>query len=217
MSFDDLLFLPVDARGTYDANAVHIDNHFALRHPDFLVIMATIHGGYANRNLLIPQFVKALLDSPIHADLNDVFVQTNRAIIDQTGQSGSQYALAQIAEKRSTLTRLLFLHNVFNKERKCLESEVKSPRSTERESCEDEPVYDTLPSDVENAYENIPSRGASRNRRVVSGTSASRSTGPSILTSFINVVTTGFFGKKKVKNGSLGSGLSKSLEYGIDQ
>lgn len=103
-----VLYLLLDSMAREDAivprcvaNATTPVDHFEIRHPDIMVLMASINGGLAYRNLMITMFSRNLSNSTAEEDLYDVFLKTHREILNSTPD--------QVAEFRSTLRRKLFL------------------------------------------------------------------------------------------------------------
>lgn len=71
-----------------------------------MVIIASVNGGVAWRNLMIPHFAENLSKLTRNEDLNEVFLRTHNAV-----RINSEYQ--QTAELRSTLTHKLCLRNIF--------------------------------------------------------------------------------------------------------
>lgn len=72
-----------------------------------MVLIATVSGSRAERNMMIPLFAKNLSMSGDQEDLYEVFLKTNQDIEDNTNAD-------QVAEFRSTLKRKLCLRSVFD-------------------------------------------------------------------------------------------------------
>lgn len=79
--------------------------HFDLKHADFMVLMATVNGGVAQRNSMIPMFAERLSQSADDDDLYEVFLRTNTDI--------QQAVPRQVSEFRSTFNKKLSLRKVF--------------------------------------------------------------------------------------------------------
>ena len=87
-----------DARGTSEEP----DTHFEIKHPDTMVLMATVSGSRARRNNIIPLFAEHLKNSSTDEDLYEVFLKTNRDIEMQES--------TQVAEFWATFKYWLCLH-----------------------------------------------------------------------------------------------------------
>ena len=98
------LFLIVGPDNSLDARSTEVtDTHFDLQHADNMVLMATVNGSKAERNMMIPSFAENLSKSGEHEDLYEIFLKTNRDIIKAQGSG-------QVAEFRSTLRYKLATH-----------------------------------------------------------------------------------------------------------
>ena len=98
-------------------SSIVTETHFDVCYADNLVLMATVNGSKAERNLMIPLFAKNLISaSEKHSDLHEIFLKTNRDIIPLNS--------GQVAEMRSTLRYKLGLRSF----ERCLESRLDPSR-----------------------------------------------------------------------------------------
>lgn len=96
----------------FDARSTKVtDTHFDLLFADKMVLMATVNGSKAERNMMIHLLADNLSKSGEHEDLYEVFLKTNKDIIKRQGSG-------QVAEFRSTLRYKLSLGNVFDVNKK---------------------------------------------------------------------------------------------------
>lgn len=102
-----------DGVGQYDARRANPESvpkltatNFDIKFRDFMVLIASVNGGAAHRNTMIPLFTKNLSQSTATEDLYEVFLKTHRGIITTASE--------QVPEFRSTLTHKLCLRKVFN-------------------------------------------------------------------------------------------------------
>ena len=84
--------------------------HFDIRYPDTMVMIATVNGGKAERNVMIPLLAKHLRECEEDEDLYEVFVRTNRDVVGENS--------CQVSEFRSTLRYKLCLRNVSDRSHK---------------------------------------------------------------------------------------------------
>lgn len=77
---------------------------YSLQWNDFLTMVATVRGGFAYRNKMIPIFADELKNS-VNGDIYEVFLKTRSSLQKEVPD--------QIPEFRSTLTKKLSLRNIF--------------------------------------------------------------------------------------------------------
>ena len=79
--------------------------NFAIPSRDMITMVATVNGGVAYRNQMIPMFAEELRNSTHHGDIYEIFLRTHYRF--QTRH------LNQIPLFCSTLTQMLSLRNIF--------------------------------------------------------------------------------------------------------
>ena len=94
------VFIDLDAK-----NKLRADSHFDLTTRDTMVLMATVNGGKAKRNTMIPLLAKHLRAIGEDESMYDVFLKTQEDI-ERIGEG-------QILELRSTMKKRLCLRNVY--------------------------------------------------------------------------------------------------------
>lgn len=105
---DSAVLMDAKMVGRWDARIPHFD----VLYRDVVAIIATINGGVAHRNLMIPEFAKELgrsreeLDKTgVHADITQLFYKTNLAVKNEVCE--------QVCELRTTCTKSLSLTKMF--------------------------------------------------------------------------------------------------------
>ena len=82
-------------------------SHFTLQHRDVLTMFASVSGGVAYRNFMIPMFAEELRQSSDReGDIYEVFLRTHNRL-------KKEVPAEQILEIRSTLSQKLCLTNIF--------------------------------------------------------------------------------------------------------
>lgn len=106
--FSDAITVAVtgcDARSAGSGVAA-VNNHIDIRHADFMLMMATIGGGTAHRNLMIPMLCKHLDELGPQEDMYQAFLRTHRVILSHVTENE---LTEQVAEFRSTLRKQVIL------------------------------------------------------------------------------------------------------------
>ena len=85
-------------------------DHFDLPKADMSLLMSTVGGGLAERNVFIPLLAKQLQESAESDDINDVFLKTHREMEKQIPD--------QIPVYMSTMKYKLNLRMIFKKNRR---------------------------------------------------------------------------------------------------
>ena len=78
---------------------------YSIQWNDFITLVATVKGGVAYRNQMIPVFAEELKNSE-HGDIYEIFLKTRRRL--------GELIPHQIPELRSTLSKKLSLRRMFN-------------------------------------------------------------------------------------------------------
>lgn len=110
-------------RNNIDASVVNWfstgHDHFDVTHCDVVSIVASVNGGAAFRNLMIPEFAKELRrarkvqeETGLHLDVTELFYKTHSAVRQHLESKGYSRD-AQICELRTTLTKKLSLTKMF--------------------------------------------------------------------------------------------------------
>ena len=97
------------AQTTQSSQLQHISTiqaqDYSIQWNDFITLVATVKGGVAYRNQMIPVFAEELKNSE-HGDIYEVFLKTRRRL--------GELIPHQIPELRSTLSKKLSLRRMFN-------------------------------------------------------------------------------------------------------
>ena len=79
--------------------------HFDIRYPDTMVMIATVNGGKAERNVMIPLLAHNIIESSTDADIHDIFLKTTDEVRREVP--------TQVPEYRSTTRLKVCLKQVY--------------------------------------------------------------------------------------------------------